>query len=227
MTADVWLLPFGTSYPPFGTCPPNRIKLTSQDLYVRLADDPSPIVAATALVGLVSYGSGDPSQHARDAIDSFAEFGSHSQRLALARAIRYSPGAVYGDVLLRLADTSEVDICIAVARAMREILNARFIPALLPMLPIRALRKEARATLVAIGVEALTQLDAVLGDPQADPDVRLHVPRTISFFPPRQAATVLMDTSRRQMAARSSTVSCGRLVVAARPIRRSLSTTPC
>ena len=164
----------------------------SQDLYVRLADDSSPIVAATALIGLVSYGGGDVAQRARDAIDSFAESGSHDERLALARAIRYSPGAVYRDVLLRLTNTSEVDTRIAVALAMREILSARFIPALLPMLPIRALRKEARATLVAIGTEALTQLDAVLGDPQADPDVRLHVPRTIGFFPPRPAATVLM-----------------------------------
>ena len=75
---------------------------------------------------------------------------------------------------------------------MREILSARFIPALLPMLPIRPLRSEARTTLVEIGTEALTYLDTVLGDPGADPDVRLHVPRTISFFPPRPAATVLM-----------------------------------
>ena len=28
VTADVWLLPFGTSYPPFGTCPRDRIKPT-------------------------------------------------------------------------------------------------------------------------------------------------------------------------------------------------------
>ena len=164
----------------------------SQDLYARFADDSSPIVATTALVGLVSYGSGDAALRARDAIDSFAESGSHEERLALARAIRYSPGAVYTDVLLRLAGAIEVDSRIAVALAMREILSARFIPVLLPMLPIRALRKEARATLVAIGTEALTQLDAVLHDPQADPDVRLHVPRTIAFFPPRPASTVLM-----------------------------------
>ena len=164
----------------------------SEELYARLADDSSPVVAATAVVGLVSYVGGDASQRARIAINACAESGSHTERLALARAIRYSPGAIYVDVLLRLANTSEVDTCIAVAQAMREILSARFIPVLLPMLPIRALRKEARATLVAIGTEALDQLDAVLGDPQADADTRLHVPRTISFFSPRSAATVLM-----------------------------------
>ena len=164
----------------------------SQDLYAPFVDDASPIVSATALVGLVSFGGGDAARRARDAIDLCVQSGSHDERLALARAIRYSPGAAYSDVLLRLAETRELDVRIAVALAMREILSARFVSALLPMLPIRALRKEARATLVAIGTEALTQLDAVLGDPQADPDVRLHVPRTISFFPPRPAATVLM-----------------------------------
>ena len=163
-----------------------------QELYERLANDPSPIVGATALVGLVSYGGGDSAQRARVAIDRFAESGTHDQRLALARAIRYSPGAVYGDVLQRLADTRDVDCRIAVVQAMREILSARFIPVLLPMLPIRALRTEARATLVAIGTDSLAQLDAILGDPHADPDVRLHVPRTIGFFPPRAAVTVLM-----------------------------------
>ena len=163
-----------------------------QEMYAHFADDPSPTVAATALVGMVSYGGGDAGQRARDAIDSFAESGSHDQRLALARAIRYSPGAIYTAVLLRLAGTSEVDTRIAVALAMREILSARFIPVLLPMLPIRALRREARATLVAVGTEALARLDAALGDPLADLDVRLHVPRTIGFFPPRPAAAVLM-----------------------------------
>ena len=164
----------------------------SDDLYARFAQDDSPVVAATALAGLVSFGSGDAAQRARDTLDSYAESGSHDQRLALVRAIRYSPGAAFTDVLVRLADASEMDTRIAVALAMREILSARFIPKLLPMLPIRALRKEARATLVAIGTEALRQLDSVLDDPQADLDVRLHVPRTISFFPPRQAADVLM-----------------------------------
>lgn len=163
-----------------------------QELYERFSDDPSPIVCATALVGLVSYGGGDAAQGARAAIDGFAESGTHDERLALARAIRYSPGAVYGDVLCQLADTQDTDTRIAVVQAMREILSARFIPVLVPMLPVRALRKEARATLVAIGTESLAHLDAILGDPETDPDVRLHVPRTIGFFPPRAASEVLL-----------------------------------
>ena len=144
-----------------------------QELYVRFSDDPSPIVCATALVGLVSYGAGDAARAAREAIDAFAESGSHDERLALARAIRYSPGAVYGDVLLRLAETSEIDTRIAVVQAMREILSAHFIPVLVPLLPVRALRKEARATLVAIGTESLVQLDEILGDPETDPELPL------------------------------------------------------
>ena len=165
----------------------------SQELYARFADDASPVVAATARVGLVSFGGGDAAQHARDTLDVCAASGTHDERLALARAIRYSPGANFTGVLLQLATAAEVDTRIAVALAMREILNTRFIPALLPMLSVRALRKEARATLVAIGIEALKQLDAVLGDPRANHDVRLHMPRTISFFPPVPAAAVLMQ----------------------------------
>ena len=163
-----------------------------EDLYVRMADDPSPIVAAAALVGLVSYVGGDAAASAQQAIDRVAGSGTREQRTALARAIRYSPGAIYSDVLVRLAEAQEIDCRIAVIQAMREILSARFIPALLSMLPVRALRKEARATLVAIGTDALTTLGTILGDPQADRELRLHAPRAIGFFPPRAAATVLM-----------------------------------
>ncbi len=163
-----------------------------QDLYLRLANDPSPIVATTALVGLVSYVGGDARGAAQKAIEGIPESGTREERMSLARAIRYSPGAIYGDILLRLADAPETDCRIAVAQAMREILSARFIPALLRMLPVRALRKDARATLLAIGTDALASLDSILGDAQADRDVRLHAPRTIGFFPPRAASTVLM-----------------------------------
>ncbi len=163
-----------------------------EDLYLRLAEDPSPIVSATAFVGLISFVGGEVGRRAQERIERYVESGSHAERLALARAIRYSPGAVYGDTLIRLADTSEVDTRIAVVQAMREILSTSFIPGLLQMLPVRALRREARATLVAIGTEALRQLDAILGDPETDPDVRLHLPRTIAFFPPGPAAAVLM-----------------------------------
>lgn len=163
-----------------------------QELYLRLANDPAPIVAITALVGLVSYVGGDAGAAAQKTIEGIPETGSPEERLSLARAIRYSPGAIYSDILLRLADAPGIDCRIAVAQAMREILSARFIPVLLRMLPIRALRKEARATLVEIGTDALASLDSVLGDAQADRDVRLHAPRTIGFFPPREASTVLM-----------------------------------
>lgn len=163
-----------------------------KELYLRMANDPSPIVTAAALVGLVSYVGGEAATGAQQVIDELAESGSDIQRLALAHAIRYSPGAIYSDVLLRLAETPDIDCRIAVAQAMREILSAQFIPALVSMLPVRALRNEARATLVAIGTVALTQLDTILGDPQADWDVRLHAPRAIAFFPPRAASTVLM-----------------------------------
>lgn len=163
-----------------------------EGLYRRMADDPAPVVAAAALVGLVSYVGGDAAASAEQAIDRLAEQGTRDQRLALALAIRYSPGAIYTDVLLQLADAPDIGCRIAAVQAMREILSAKFIPVLVAMLPVRALRKDARATLVAIGTDALAHLDAILGDPGADRDVRLHAPRTIGFFPPDEAAAVLL-----------------------------------
>ena len=64
--------------------------------------------------------------------------------------------------------------------------------AMFPPLTRSPPHKEARATLIAIGTDALASLDSIFGDAQADRDVRLHAPRTIGFFPPRAASSVLM-----------------------------------
>jgi hypothetical protein len=118
--------------------------------------------------------------------------GSRDEQLALAQAIRYSPGATFTDVLLRLAQASDGRVRLAAARAMREILTPRFVPRLLAMLPERSLRPEARRSLVAIGAEALERLDAALDDPGLARQVRRHIPKTIALFEPEAAASVLM-----------------------------------
>ncbi len=83
------------------------------------------------------------------------------------------------------------------------------------MLPIRALRKEARATLVAIGTESLTQLDAILGAPGDRPpmcDCMSHGRSDSSRRerPPKCSC----DTSSRRTRARSRT----RILRAIRPV---------
>jgi AAA family ATP:ADP antiporter len=168
------------------------------ELYERCFDDASPIVRATALIGLVSYYPPAQAAEAHRALDRLAATGTPEEKLALARAIRYSPGAGYERILMQLAESAHPAVQLAVARAMRELRNPRFIPKLLEMLPSRAVRAEVRATLVSIGSEALQQLDEVLGNRWYDPSIRVHVPRTIMHFPPEQAATILLHHYERE-----------------------------
>ncbi len=161
------------------------------ELHARFLNDSSPIVRSTALVGLVSFGapSGERAGHE---IRSLAGGGSSEERLALARAIRFSPGAAFLDVVLLLAASRETPVRLAVARAMREILSPRFIPPLLEALPHRDLRREARRTLVAIGPAALSLLDRALDDLDLDRKIRRQLPRAIGDFEPGPAAEILM-----------------------------------
>jgi AAA family ATP:ADP antiporter len=167
-------------------------------LYRRFLKDPSPVVVATALIGIVSSYPPAEAAAARRGLDRLAGSGSVAEKQALARAIRYSPGAGYERLLLQLAESPYDRVRLAVAQAMREIRSPRFIPKLFEMLPARTLREEARATLVAVGSEALQRLDAGLGDLDLDPNIRLHLPRTIMHFPPVQAAPVLLRHLQRE-----------------------------
>jgi len=146
----------------------------------------------------VSSSSTGEAADARRMLDRVAGSGSAGEKEALARAIRYSPGAGYERILMQLAESPYDPVRLAVAQAMREIRSPRFIPKLFAMLPARMVREEARATLVAIGSEALQRLDSELGDLELDANVRLHLPRTIMHFPPAQAAPVLLRHLQRE-----------------------------
>ena len=159
--------------------------------YRRCLQDPSPIVRATALVGLLSHG-GAGATEAAASLAQEAGGGRREQRLALARAIRYSPGAVYVDLLVQMANDPDLEVRLAVARAMREILHPRFIPPLLEMLPLRTLRRDARRTLVELGDLALEELERALADHGTDRRVRRQLPRALGHFDPSRAASALM-----------------------------------
>ena len=160
-------------------------------LFEQLEEDPSPIVRATAWIGMVSYGS-TRHQNAQAAIENLARTGLTEEKIALARAIRYSPGAGYENALLTLAETESPRVRMAVAQAMQEILSHQFIPKLLEMLPNRNLRTQARATLVAMGNPVLQKLDEALGDIKLHPTIRRQIPRTISQYSPSLASGILM-----------------------------------
>lgn len=167
------------------------------EVCARFTTDPSPIVRATALVGLVSYG-GVAAADARRVLEELARQGTAAERFAVARAVRTSPGAGFESMLLELAGSGELRVRGEVARAMREILSARFVPALVQMLPEQELRSEARATLVAIGPDALRALDRALADPALGSRVRRQLPRALGQFRSPEVVGILMRHMREE-----------------------------
>jgi hypothetical protein len=151
--------------------------------------DPSPLVRATAAVGLVAGGWGG--EEARVALEGLLSDGSEETSLALARAIAAQPSPVFEDALLRLADGSSDRALVEVARAMGAVRSSRFLPALLGLLGRRKVRGEARAALLAYEDEGLAFLDEALGDHGLPVELRRHLPRTIALFAPVPAAAVL------------------------------------
>jgi ATP/ADP translocase len=154
-------------------------------------EDPSPLVRATAVAGLVS--GGWITDEAQKTLDELLESGSLEARRALARAIRHQAGPVFEEVLLRLAQDPDEEVLTDVAIAMGEVRGERFLPALLGMLDQHEVRAAARAAMLAIGPSALSFLDEALSDRAYPHELRRHLPRTISQFPPRAAAAVLLE----------------------------------
>ena len=167
----------------------------SSELYRRFVGDSSPLVRTTALVGLVSYAA---DSQAEESILSLADSGSRDKQLALARSIRYSPGAVYEKPLRLLGKSRDSQVREAVAGAMVEIRSPKFIPVLLEMLPDRKLRHQARRALVSIGDECLKELEKSLSDPYLNSKIRRQIPRVISEFSPDDAAHTLIHHLQKE-----------------------------
>jgi ATP/ADP translocase len=167
-----------------------RTAAASDEALLRAAgDDPSPLVRATALAGLVA--GGWVTDEAQASLESLLQREGAEARLALAQAIRAQPAAVFEDVLIVLSEGPEAEVQVEAAAAMAEIKSPRFLPALLPLLGQRDARTAARAALVAHGAVALEFLDHSLGDSALPHHIRRHLPRTISLFSPQEAARVL------------------------------------
>jgi HEAT repeat protein len=167
-----------------------RTRVASDETLLREAmGDASPLVRATALVGLVSGGWAD--EEARRRIDGTLAEGSVEAREALARAIAAQPSPSFESALLRLADGPEEAVQTHAAEAMGTMLSERFLPALLPLLAQREVRPVARQALLAYGDAGLEFLAQSLIDEALPHEVRRHLPRTISHFSPSAAATVL------------------------------------
>ncbi len=167
-----------------------RTRVRPEEAPLRAAGaDPSPLVRATAVSGLVA--GGWEGEEARQSLDGLMAGGDGETALALARAIAAQPSPVFEDVLLRLAERAPEGALVEVARAMGAVRSPRFLPALLGLLDRGEVRAEARAALVAYGQEGLAFLDAALGDHALPVELRRHLPRSIALFEPAPAAAVL------------------------------------
>jgi hypothetical protein len=167
-----------------------RTRVRPEEAYLQAAcTDPSPLVRATAAVGLVAGGWGG--DEARAALEALLAEGSEETSLALARAIAAQPAPVFEEPLLRLADGASERALVAVAGAMGAVRSPRFLPALLGFLGHREVRAEARAAFLAHGEEGLAFLDEALGDHRLPVELRRNIPRTVALFAPAPAAAVL------------------------------------
>jgi AAA family ATP:ADP antiporter len=155
--------------------------------------DPSAVVRATALVGLVSGGWAPEGSGLEEALQGSAE-----AQAALARAIRRQPGPAFEDALLQLAESKSPEVQALTAEAMGAVKSARFLPALLAMLGTREARPAVRAAFLEHGDEALRFLDGMLADWSLPHEIRRHLPRTISRFNAGEASRVLLSHLLRE-----------------------------
>jgi hypothetical protein len=154
------------------------------------SDDPSPLVRATALVGLVS--SGWVSDDVQEGLDALMRSGSPEALVSLARAVERQPSPVFEEILLQLSEVPRPEVQAQAARAMGAVRSERFLPQLLPLLTSRQTRPAAREAFVAHGEAGLLFLEESLADRGLPHEVRVHLPRTISRFAPQAAADVLL-----------------------------------
>jgi hypothetical protein len=167
-----------------------RTRVRPEEEVLRAAfSDPSPLVRATAVAGLVA--GGWQAEEARASLERLLADGNAETSLALARAIAAQPSPAFEDVLLRLADRGPEAALVQVARAMGRVRSPSFLPALLGLLGRREVRAESRAALAAYGRGGLDFLDGALADTALPVELRRHVPRTIALFEPSAAAAVL------------------------------------
>lgn len=186
----------------------------------RALSDPSPPVRATALVGLI-LSSGDARRFG-DEVRAVLAAPEREGRLALARAIRRSPGPVFREIVEQLAAVPEPDLQAETAGIIAAAPHPSFLPLLLPMLGDRNARPEARTAMVAIGRPALDMLDRAMGDLAVPRRLRMHLPRTVSRFGSQAAANVLsrhLEEERDEVVGHKILRGLGRLLAENEHIR--------
>ena len=153
-------------------------------------EDDNAAVRTTALVGLVHVGAIARAQAAEELAAAISG-PDLDTREALARALPLLPAADCAWVGTALMDKNEASVAALVAKSFAASPRRDSIPALIRLLAHREARSCARKALVALGPEALFALERVLGNAATAPEVRRHVPRTISRFEGVQPVAIL------------------------------------
>lgn len=163
----------------------------STEVLESAAEDPDPLVRATALVGLTAMGA-VPHSDTEGSLMALVEAGPLEARLAVAAAVTGQADARFCGTLLALAGCPEPEVKRAAAAAIAACGAQRGVDALIAMLEVRAVRLAARDALVQLGDVARERLVVAQDDLSLDRRIRLHIPRTLSRFPPEQVAPELL-----------------------------------
>jgi ATP:ADP antiporter, AAA family len=169
--------------------PANRAQLESA------ARDPDPDVRAAALVGLAA------DSHDEDLVDqglATLQAGSVADRVALAHAISYEPRDRFRRILYELLALREPAVMREVLRVFTRAPSLADPSRLLPLLEAPHVRGDVRRVFTATGQRGLETLLSALDDPRTPIAVRRHLPRTISRFRSRTAATALVARLLRE-----------------------------
>lgn len=160
-----------------------------EDILRGALGDPSPLVRATALVGLLAQAPVE--EEAKPLLEVILKESSPEVRRALAFAIQRHPVPAFKPVLEALAIEPDDEVQLAVARSIGFLKDPAFLPTLLEQLRREAVRSEARRAFRAFGSEGLDYLEKALGDATLPQELRRNIPRAIAAFPAADAVDVL------------------------------------
>ncbi len=161
-------------------------------LFESYVDDPSPLMSATAIVGMLGRGFGRKEELV-NRLSTFATVEEPERRIALLKAIQTQPNPVFNEIVLSMTDAPVKNVRVQIAITMGSLADPCFIPLLIEMLSDADLRLEARKALVKIGHPALDAVAAALENHDIAHKVRRHLPRTISKFEPNIASQMLLS----------------------------------